>query len=169
MEPMATDGSGAPPLCLAQNGSRDAFRGGGGFVPRHGRKHGSRGPRPAPALGPIRAAALAGCAGRAGLASTKKRTLGKRSSGAARTRRRRGNIITALGKNRDDELFEYAASAVSARAMTGVNRDSHMCIITSHLGHYLLTGADSVSARALDQIRKVGNYSPTIRPVGKNR
>ena len=45
MEPMATDGSGAPPLCLAQNSSRDAFRGRGGFVPRHGRKHGSRGPR----------------------------------------------------------------------------------------------------------------------------
>ena len=66
MEPMATDGSGAPPLCLAQDGSRDAFRGRGGFVPRHGRKHGSRGPRPAPAPGPTRAAALARCAGRAG-------------------------------------------------------------------------------------------------------
>ena len=47
---MATDGSGAPPLCLEQDGSRDAFRGRGGFVPRHGRKHGSRGPAPPPPL-----------------------------------------------------------------------------------------------------------------------
>jgi len=33
----------------------------------------------------------------------------------------------------------------------------------------ILTGADSVGARALDQIRKVGTFSLTIRPVGKNR